>query len=449
MPEIERLFRRLRALLKRGELEREMDEELRAHVEMERAELARNGLSPDEAGRQALVAFGGVERFKEEGREARGFPWLEDLAQDVRYALRGLARTPGFTLAVVVTLALAIGANATMFGIVDRLLLRAPEHVRDAGRVRRAYSVHTSPEAPPEVRSLFGYVTYADLRVGAAGLSGVAAYSYREIGSGRGADARQLRAAHATWDFFALLGAEPAAGRFFRADEDRPPFGERVAVLDHGYWRRQYGGDPGVIGRQIDLRGVGYTVVGVAPPGFTGAELRPVDVWLPMSVARTDSGWATTRTSQWLSVIVRLGPSVGAERAGAAATLVHRRAMAGVPPEDRARIELLPISRSAAGEERSEASVSRWLVGVAAIVLLVACANVANLLLARATKRRREVAVRLALGAGRLRLVRLLLTESLVLALAGGVAALAVAYWGGRCWCARSCFPTSRSAAGR
>ena len=431
MTVIDTLLRRLRALFRRAELEREMDEELRHHLEMEREELARNGLSAEEARRQALVAFGGVERTKEDAREARGFPWLEDLAQDTRYAVRGLARTPGFTVAVVVTLALAIGANATMFGIVDRLLLRGPEHVRDAGRVRRVYAVGGFPGEPVDTGSLFAYVTYTDLREGTAGLMSVAAYSYRQIDGGRGRDARRLRAVYATQDFFALLGAEPALGRFFRADEDRPPSGERVAVLDYGFWRREYGGDPGVIGRQIDLRGAGYTVVGIAPRGFTGVELRPVDVWLPMSTARSVPDWQTNRRRESVRVVARLRRGVGAERAGVAATLVHRRAMADTPPLDRVRLELLSISRGRDGEEPPEASVSRWLVGVAASLLLIACANVANLLLGRAKRRRREVAVRLALGAGRMRLLRMLLAESVVLALAGGVAALAVAGWGG------------------
>jgi len=199
-----------------------MDEELRAHVEMEREELTRGGLSAEEARRQALAAFGGVERTKEEAREARRFPWLEDLAQDVRYAARGLARTPGFTVAVVVTLALAIGANATMFGIVDRLLLRGPGHVRDADGLRRVYAVQDNPR---HVGGGLSYATYTELRDGVVGLSGAAGYTHRQLASGRGADARLLQIQYATSDLFPLLGVEPALGRFFGADEDRPPYG--------------------------------------------------------------------------------------------------------------------------------------------------------------------------------------------------------------------------------
>jgi len=175
-----------------------MDEELRNHLEMERAELARGGLSAEEARRQALVSFGGVSRTKEEAREARGFPWLEDLAQDVRYAVRGLARTPPFTVAVVVTLALAIGANATMFGIVDRLLLRGPEQVRDPDALRRAYAVHEVAGQPRRLDPILGYAVYAGMRDGSRGLFGAAAYNYRRIRCGTGADARLVDAAHAT-----------------------------------------------------------------------------------------------------------------------------------------------------------------------------------------------------------------------------------------------------------
>jgi len=432
MVAMETVMRRLRSLFRRAELEREMDEELRHHLELERAELSRDGLSEEEARRQALVSFGGVSRTKEEAREARGLPWLEDLVQDVRYALRGLARTPGFTAAVVVTLALAIGANATMFGIVDRLLLRGPEHVRDPGRVRRVYSNNVHPvRGSRELADHLGYVNYQELRDGAGTFLQVAAFRYGEFASGQGSHARMLRAWQVTWDFFPLLGVEPAVGRFFLADEDRPPSGQRVLVLDHGFWRRQFGGDPGVIGRQIDVAGNAYTVVGVAPGGFTGVDLRPVDVWLPMNAQGQPPGFYTLRRTQQLRMVARLRPGASFAQAGAAATLVYRSAMADVLPFDSARIELLPLFRDWYGRELVETSVARWLAAVAAVVLLIACANIANLLLARSARRRSEIAVRLALGVARARLLRLLLVESVLLALAGGAAALAVAYWGG------------------
>jgi hypothetical protein len=244
----------------------------------------------------------------------------------------------------------------------------------------------------------------------------------------------RVRTQYATWTLFPLLGVRPHLGRFFGPEEERAPGGEPVAVLAHAAWRAHFGGDPAIVGRAIALGGRRFTVVGVAPEGFTGAGLEPADVWLPVGAGQSPSGnWATTRNMTWLRLVARLKPGVSAASASVDATTAHRRAYDGRHAWQReGRVAVHPLHHGDDGGESLEVSVSRWLVGVAAIVLLVACANVANLLLSRVVARQREVAVRLALGVSRLRLVRLLLAEGLVLAVAGGAGALLVAYWGGR-----------------
>jgi len=276
---------------------------------------------------------------------------------------------------------------------------------------------------------------YESLRDGAPPFASVAVVRPTTMSLGRGPDARQIAAAMVTHTFFPTLGVAPALGRFFGADEDRPG-GQRVAVVSYSFWQRRLGGGREALGRPLQIGRGTYTVIGVAPPRFTGADLTGPDVWLPVYAAVEEYMPAealTSRNYRWVHVIARLRDGIRAPDAGTLATLAFRRAAAASERRsDTAYTVLLgPVQAARGPSVTSDAKVSLWIGCVAALVLLVACANVANLLLARGIRRRREMAIRLGLGAGRGRLLRLLMVESLLLGLAGGVAALAVAIWGG------------------
>ena len=357
--------------------------------------------------------------------------WLDSVLQDTRYALRGLRREPAFTGFAIATLALGIGANAAMFGVVDRLLLRGPDHVRNADRVVRFTTTITRPSIGDRTSTFAGYVLYANLRQHARAFDGVAAYSMDDMTLGRGRDARTIHGGAATADFFPLLGVRAARGRFFLPDEDDTVKPAHVAVIGDAFWRSQFAADPDVIGRTIDINGSPHTIIGVAPRGFTGVELGRADVWVPMSLVSQDrvSNWTRSWNGQWLHVVGRLKPGMSFAAATEDATRTHRTTFDGRPERlmAKARIGVTPIRFTNEGKESTEVAVSRWLVGVTLVVLLIACSNVANLLLARAIRRRGEVGVRMALGAGRGRLARLFVTESLVIATLGGIMSLVVA----------------------
>jgi predicted permease len=278
-----------------------------------------------------------------------------------------------------------------------------------------------------------GYVVYDNLRRSGSRLfDGYAAYtSEGTFTLGRGRGARQIRGGAASADFFPLLGVRAARGRFFLPDEDDTANPSHVVVLGDALWRSQFGADPGIIGKTVTVNDETHTVIGIAPSGFTGVQLSRVDAWIPMSLgSRTvTNNWPRAWNAQWLYIVGRVKPGVTLSAASEEATRIHRLAYDGPPTRliAKARIDATPIRFTMDGSESTEVSVSKWLIGVTLIVLVIACSNVANLLLARAIRRQGEVAVRMALGASRRRLARLFVTESLVISAFGGVAALAVA----------------------
>jgi len=356
---------------------------------------------------------------------------MDTLMHDLRYAARSLRRTPLFTLGIVATLGLGIGVNAAVFGVVDRLFLRPPAGVHGADRVVRLYVRRTDPFFGVNTQGIGQYPAFADIRDSHA-FAHVSAVTPRDMSLGRGADAVSVNVAAVSWDYFATLGVGAEAGRLFVAGDDDPG-AARTVVLTDAFWRAHYGADASIVGRQILVGAGPATVVGVAARGFRGIDLSPMDMFMPIRVVAAEIASPEALTSRgwwWMDAIAQLRPGQRAEEAAARATLAYRRG--SVDKADSTATALTgPIQQARGPEASSDAKVSAWIGFVALAVLLIACANVANLLLARGVTRRRELAVRAGLGAGRGGLVRMLLAESLVLAAAGGAAALALAAWSG------------------
>ena len=349
-------------------------------------------------------------------RERRGGWPASAMWYDLRQAARGLAREPLFSGLVVLTLALGIGANGATFELLDRLLLRGPEHVEDPGSLVRIYRRISTPPAGDQTSPWLPYVTYVRLRDASRSFDGIGAYGVRSTMVGRGERAQIRRVGLVLGAFFDTLGTRPQIGRLFSSTDDAAADGPR-AVLSDAFWRSEYGGSPSAVGQTLLADGVTYTVVGVAPPGFSGADLARVDAWL-----LGDSRNAPVYN--W-RVVGRLRRGVSRQAAAADVAAIQAQSTNEEPQwMSHATLLTAPIAFDDAAREPIQARMARWIAAVSVMILCIACANVANLLLIRLARRRREIGIRIAVGGGRARIVALVAFEGLLLVAAGGVAAI-------------------------
>jgi macrolide transport system ATP-binding/permease protein len=428
-------FRRLRALWRSDDIHDEIAEEMRFHIELRVEENVDRGMTPEDARREAERQFGRFSCIREQGYEVRGGRWLEATWQDLRYGARMLLRAPGFTVAAVCSLALGIGANTAIFSLVDKVIIRKLP-VEEPDRL-----VVVSASSGRGLSTVFTYPDFADYRAGNQVFEGLVCYTQRALTLSERGQAERVQGMIVSGNYFTALRVQPALGRSFLPEEDRTRGTHPVVVLSYGLWQRRFGADPALVGKAINLNGCHFTVVGIASPEFTGTVPGSApDVYVPiMMQGQVSPSWKMdplfgprSRNLSWLEVLGRLKPGVSREQAAAAmTTLGSQIARANPNPDGSPRFEpkfvLEDGSRGDTYLLRDLRFPLQMLMATVGLILLIACANVANLLLARAGARHKEIAVRLAVGAGRARLIRQLLTESMLLSTLGGIAGLALA----------------------
>lgn len=430
----------IRRLLENSRVERELDDELRAYVEMSADQKAAAGMDASEALRAARAEAGSLETVKDRVRDVGWESVVESVWRDVRFAFRLFRKHPGFALAVIATVAIGVGGTTAIFSVVDGLFLRAPSGVTDAASLRKVFIKRNAGNLQTPVGGPGSWVDYSTMRDNSHAFTGVAAYLPPSlVDLGRGAQAEQVRASVVSGDFLSLLGIRPAAGRLFLPEEDVVPGEHAVALISYSLWQSRFGRAPDVVGRMLLLNGVPIEIVGITQKGFTGVDADPVGVWLPSAMADrlhihesdADGDWRLGPLLIAVHYVARVTRGVDDREAirRAAASLAHRAE--SEPELDKSpEVLLTPLVQAAAPFTNPAADLSLWLALVAGIVLIIGCANVANLLIARAIGRRRELAIRLSIGAGRWRVARQHLTESLVLAILGGAAGVVLAYGG-------------------
>jgi predicted permease len=414
----------LRTAFRLRQAEAELDDELRYHLEQEVANNIRAGMTPEEAGFAAQRLVGSVSLYKEECRDARPLGFLEYSLRDLRYAVRTLRHTPLFTAVAIVTLALGIGANTTVFTFVENILLSSlPVHdPQTLVALNWGDTISMS------------YPNYVDLRDGNTAFSNLAAYRFVPLSiSIHTRDNVRVWGYETTGNYFEMLGVQPLLGRFFGPADDDKPGAHPVLVISHRLWQSRFNADPNIVGRAVKINGFPFTIVGVAPPSFSGTELVvAADYWVPLSMeSQIEPGddWLRYRTSQNIWTMGRLKPGVSHTQAEANLDQIAKQLASTYPDivNPRARFHL---SRPGLIGQNLRGPITRFgaiLMGIAGAALLLACINLAGMLLARASDRHREIGIRLALGASRFQLVRQLMTESLLLAVCGGLLGYAIA----------------------
>jgi len=416
---------RLRSLLRRTQVDRELEEELQSHLDQQMEDNLARGMSPEDARRMAMIAMGGLEQQKQQCRETRGIHWIEDLFRDLLYGLRGMRRKPGFTFAALLILALGIGANTAIFS-TDQAVLFPRLPYNQPGRLVEIFQKNRTD--PMMDTMLVAPANYLDWQSGARSLfDSFAAWDVTSLNLTGGDNPERVLSAKVTANLLDVLGVQPMLGRGFEADEDAPGKAP-VVIVNYELWQRRFQGNMQIVGKSIRANGQTYTVIGVMPPGFRfpiGWASSDVELWTPLVF---DAAQRADRKDISLEVLARLHPGATLAQGQAALDALAQRLGKAYPDADKDwTVNVIPLAG------RGNLDFRRLFVFLSiavALVLLIACANVANLLLARGMERQRELGLRVALGARRGRLVRQLMTEGALLSFAGGALGIALGYAG-------------------